>query len=77
MQNQIRCLAEEAGFDKVETANQKLYLRYIKKGPNQEMEFLKKAGKIPTLMTTDGFLKLKEIITFLKIYIHGKTKANI
>ena len=45
MQNQIRCLAEEAGFDKVETVNQKLYLRYIKRGPNQEMEFLKKLEK--------------------------------
>jgi transcription-repair coupling factor (superfamily II helicase) len=77
MQNQIRCLAEEAGFDRVETADQKLYLRYIKKGTNQEMEFLKKAGKIPILMSTDGFLKLKEIITFLKIYIHGKAKAKI
>ena len=78
MQNQIRCLAEEAGFDKVETVNQKLYLRYLKKGANKEMEFYKNAGKIPTfLSSTDGFLKLKEIITFLKIYIHGKTKPHI
>jgi len=77
MQNQVRCLAEEAGFDRVETVDQKLYLRHVKKGLNQEMEFLKKAGKVPNLMSKDGFLKLKEIITFLKIYIHGKTKAKL
>jgi len=77
MENEIRCLAEESGFDRVETVEQKLYLRFVKRGPNKEMTFFRNAEKIPLLSSNDGFLKLKEIITILKVYLHGKSKPKI
>jgi transcription-repair coupling factor (superfamily II helicase) len=72
MENEIRCLAEQAELDKVEVSEDKLFLRQVKRGPNKEQSFLRKAGKIPQLSSKDGFLKLKEIISFLKIHQHGK-----
>ena len=73
METEIRCLAEEAGFDKVEVIKGKLYLRFVQRGPNNEAKFVRKVGKIPLLLAKSTILQLKEIISFLKIYIHGNS----
>lgn len=71
-ESEIRCLAEEAGFDLVETRKNEIYARFVKRGKDGTKHFLRKAGKIPKLSSKEPLLKLKEIIRFLKIVIHGK-----
>ncbi len=73
-ETEIRCLAEQAGFDRVETKQNSLYLRYVQKGPNRESKYLRVAGHLPCLCEKNFPLRLKEIIKFLKIHINGNTK---
>ena len=71
-ETEIRCLAEEAGFDLIETRKNEIYARLIKRGKDGTKHFHRKAGKIPSLSSKVPLLKLNEIIRFLKIVIHGK-----
>lgn len=70
-ETRIRCLAEEAGFDLLETKNNEMFCRLIKRGEGGTKQYCRKAGQIPKLSSKDPLLKLKEIIRFLKIVIHG------
>ena len=70
----IRCLAEEANFDLVETRNTELLLRHTRKGSAGERTYHRVAGRLPRLKAKKSLLKLKEISQFLKMYIHGKDK---
>ena len=72
LEARIRCLAEEASFDLVETKGTELFLRFAKKGPAGERTYYRTAGRLPRLKAKKSLLKLNEIIQFLKIYIHGK-----
>ena len=70
-ETRIRCLAEEAGFDLVEIKNKEIFCRLIKRGEGGTKQYCRKAGQIPKLSSKEPLLKLKEIIRFLKIEIHG------
>ncbi len=73
LENEIRCLAEEAGIDRVETRENVLECRLA--NPKRKKEgtvFLRIAGKLPLLIEKDSLLKLKEIVQFLKLRIHAK-----
>ena len=73
LENEIRCLAEEAGVDRVETRENVLECRLA--NPKRKKEgtaFLRLAGKLPLLIEKDSLLKLKEIVQFLKLRIHAK-----
>ncbi len=70
-ETRIRCLVEEAGFDLLETKNKELFCRLIKRGKGGTKQYCRKAGQIPKLSCKEPLLKLKEIIRFLKIEIHG------
>ena len=48
MQNQIRCLAEEAGFDKVETVNQNCTLGMSQEEPIKRWNSIKMLEKSPS-----------------------------
>ena len=71
----IRCLAEEAGLDQVETIGAELYCRFSVRTKEGNKKFLRPAGKIPKISSKIPLLKLKEIIRFLKIVIHGNNNA--
>jgi transcription-repair coupling factor (superfamily II helicase) len=70
-ETRIRCLAEEAGFDLLEIKNKEIFCRLIKRGEGGTKQYCRKAGQIPKLSSKEPLLKLKEIIRFLKIEIHG------
>ncbi len=72
METEVRCLAEIAGFDAIETKGQSLYCRIPKKPNDTTVHYHRLAGQIPRLSSTKPLLKLKEVIRFLKIHIHGK-----
>ena len=72
METEVRCLAEIAGFDSIETKGQSLYCRIPKKPNDTTVHYHRLAGQIPRLSSTKPLLKLKEVIRFLKIHIHGK-----
>ena len=72
METEVRCLAEIAGFDAIETKGQSLYCRIPKKPNDSTVHYHRLAGQIPRLSSTKSLLKLKEVIRFLKIHIHGK-----
>jgi transcription-repair coupling factor (superfamily II helicase) len=72
METEVRCLAEIAGFDAIETKGQSLRCRIPKKPNDSTVHYHRLAGQIPRLSSTKSLLKLKEVIRFLKIHIHGK-----
>jgi transcription-repair coupling factor (superfamily II helicase) len=73
LETEIRCLAEEAGFDRLETEGSSLQCRFAKgKKPNKDNKFLMVAGRFPKLSEKEPFLKLKEIVRFLKLRIYAK-----
>jgi len=72
METEVRCLAEIAGFDSIETKGQSLYCRIPKKPNDTTVHYHRLAGQIPRLSSSKPLLKLKEVIRFLKIHIHGK-----
>ena len=73
LETEIRCLAEEAGFDRLETEGTSLQCRFAKgKKPNKSNKLLKVAGRLPRLSEKEPFLKLKEIVRFLKLRIYAK-----
>ena len=74
LESKVRCLAENADFDLVETKGKELLLRYAKRGNAGERRFCRKLGHLPKLKASKPLLKLNEIIQYLKIYIHGKNK---
>ena len=67
----VRCLGEEAGFDQIETKEKELWLRYLGKNPDGSKKYHRVLGKIPRISSKEPLLKLKEIIRFLKMVIHG------
>ena len=74
LESKVRCLAENADFDLVETKGKELLLRYAKRGNAGERRFCRKLGHLPKLKASKPLLKLNEIIQYLKIYIHGKNR---
>ena len=68
----IRCLAEEAEFDHIETRGNELWCREMGRNRDGSRKFHRSAGRIPRISSKEPLLKLKEIIRFLKIAIHGK-----
>ena len=71
-ETRIRCLAEQAEFDLVETEDSELKLRFAKRGKGGEQSYLRNLGRLHKLKKKDPLLKLNEIVQFLKIYIYGK-----
>ena len=70
-ESRIRCLAEEAGFDQIESKENELYCRFSLRSKEGSKRYYRLAGKIPKISSKTPLLKLKEIIRFLKIVIHG------
>lgn len=70
-ETRIRCLAEEAGFDLIESKKSELWCRETGKNPDGSKKYHRSAGKVPRISAIEPLLKLKEIIRFLKIVIHG------
>ena len=70
-ETEIKCLGQEAGFDSISSKENELYCREIKKSSRDGVKYLKKMGRIPLLNEKLPLLKLKEIIRFLKIHLHG------
>lgn len=70
-ETKIRCLAEEAGFDHVEVKGKELFCRFVIRGKGREKKYLRIAGRIPKISARKPLLKLNEIITFLKLRLHG------
>ena len=70
-ETKTRCLCEEAGFDQLEAKENELFCRFVKRGKEGEKKYHRVLGKIPKLSAKDPLLKLKEIMTFLKMIVHG------
>ena len=70
-ETEIKCLGQEAGFDSISSKENELFCREVKKSSRDGVKYLKKMGRIPRLNEKLPLLKLKEIIRFLKIHIHG------
>ena len=70
-ETKIRCLSEEAGFDQIEVKGAELFCRFVRKANDKEKKYLRVAGRIPKLSARKPLLKLKEIIRFLKMRLHG------
>lgn len=70
-ETKIRCLCEEAGFDHLEVQGSELFCRLVKRGKAGEKKFHRILGRIPKLSAKDPLLKLKEIIAFLSMILHG------
>jgi transcription-repair coupling factor (superfamily II helicase) len=70
-ETEIKCLGQEAGFDSISSKENELYCREVKKSSRDGVKYLKKMGRIPLLNEKLPLLKLKEIIRFLKIHLHG------
>ncbi|MGA1101204.1 MAG: TRCF domain-containing protein [Opitutales bacterium] len=73
LETEIKCLAQEAGFDQVATNGQELLCRYVRRSSNEGMRYARKVGKLPILIEKQPLLKLKEIIRFLKLHLHGNS----
>ena len=74
METEVRLLAESAGFDLITSSGNQLLCRFPKKPNDPSVKYLRKAGQIPVFTENEPFLKLKETIRFLKIYLHGKKR---
>jgi len=72
METEVRLLAESAGFDLITSQRKQLFCRFPKKPNDPSVKYLRKGGQIPVFTASEPFLKLKETIRFLKIYLHGK-----
>jgi transcription-repair coupling factor (superfamily II helicase) len=70
-ETRIRCLCEEIGFDHLEVKGSELFCRFAKRGRQGEKNFHRILGRIPKLSAKDPLLKLKEIIAFLSMIVHG------
>ena len=70
-ETKIRCLCEEAGFDQLEVKGSELFCRFVRKARDKEKKYLRIAGRIPKLSARKPLLKLKEIIRFLMMRLHG------
>ena len=70
-ETRIRCLCEEIGFDHLEVKGSELFCRFAKRGKQGEKNFHRILGRIPKLSAKDPLLKLKEIIAFLSMIVHG------
>ena len=73
LETEIKCLAQEAGFDQVATNGHELLCRHVRKSSNEGMRYARKVGELPILIEKQPLLKLKEIIRFLKLHIHGNS----
>ena len=75
-ESRIRCLAEEAEFDLIQTKGNELWCRQLGKNRDGSKKFFRSAGRIPRISCKEPLLKLKEIIRFLKIIIHGNKNES-
>ena len=73
MEVEIKCLAQESGFDLISTKGRELQCRYVRRSFKEGIKYLRKLGNLPCLNEKQPLLKLKEIIRFLKLHIHGNT----
>ena len=73
MEVEIKCLAQESGFDLISTKGRELQCRYVRRSSKEGVKYLRKLGNLPCLNEKQPLLKLKEIIRFLKLHIHGNT----
>jgi transcription-repair coupling factor (superfamily II helicase) len=73
MEVEIKCLAQESGFDLIATKGRELQCRYVRRSSKEGVKYLRKLGNLPCLNEKQPLLKLKEIIRFLKLHIHGNT----
>ena len=73
MEVEIKCLAQECGFDLISTKGRELQCRYVRRSSKEGIKYLRKLGNLPCLNEKQPLLKLKEIIRFLKLHIHGNT----
>jgi transcription-repair coupling factor (superfamily II helicase) len=73
MEVEIKCLAQESGFDLISTKGRELQCRYVRRSSKEGIKYLRKLGNLPCLNEKQPLLKLKEIIRFLKLHIHGNT----
>ena len=71
-ETEIKCLAQEAGFDSIANNGNELLCRKVRSSRKEGVQYLRMSGNLPRVQANDPLLKLKEIIRFLKIYIHGK-----
>ena len=71
LESEIKCFAQQAGFDLVSNDGSELLLRKVRKNSRDGVQYLRKMGKLPRLSSKEPLLKLKEIIRFLKIHNHG------
>ena len=71
LESEIKCFAQQAGFDLVSNDGSELLLRKVRKNSRDGVQYLRKMGKLPRLSREEPSLKLKEIIRFLKIHNHG------
>ena len=71
LETEIRCLAQQAGFDSISNNGKELLCRKVRKGSRDGVKYLRKLGNLPIINSSEPLLKLKEIIRFLKIHIHG------
>jgi len=72
LETQLRCLCEEAQFDLLETEGSGIRLRMVRTPSDKTQRFYRVMGKYPNLSAKKPLLKLKELIRFLKINLHGK-----
>jgi len=75
LETEIKCLAQEASFDCIASEGDKLLCRKVRKRSKESVQYLKKLGNLPRIQQKDALLKLKEIIGFLKIHLHGTKLA--
>ena len=75
LEAEIKCLAQEASFDCIASDGEKLLCRKVKTRSQETTQYLKKFGNLPRIQQKEALLKLKEIIGFLKIHLHGTKSA--
>ena len=71
LETEIRCLAQEAGFDCISNKGNDLMCRKVRLRSSEGVKYLRKLGKFPKIDEKEPLLKLKEIIRFLKIELYG------
>ena len=71
LETEIRCLAQEAGFDCISNKENELLCRKVRMRSSEGVKYLRKLGKFPKIGEKEPLLKLKEIIRFLKLELHG------
>ncbi len=71
LEAEIRCLAQEAGFDCISNKGNDLLCRKVRVRSSEGVKYLRKLGKFPKIGEKEPLLKLKEIIRFLKIELYG------